>query len=167
MIPLGQLNMLTTGLQIGGSLLSGFTSNANAKLQANQLEWEAKQAEKAGRKQAEQVRKAGEFAKGQMVVDIQQSGFENTGSAADIMLEQMRGVENDVFQTILSGDLEALSKRSQAASVRAQGKQAMIGGLFGAGMGLAGGAIKGAALKESGIFDAKPNLKNLSLLGMF
>lgn len=167
MIPLGQLNLLTTGLQVGSSLLSGFTANANAKLQANQLEWEAKQAEKAGRKQAEQVRKAGEFSKGQMVVDIQQSGFENTGSAADIMLEQMRGVENDVFQTILSGDLEALSKRAQAASARAQGKADMMGGIIGAGMGVLGGSVRGAAMKESGIYDAKPNLKNLSLLGMF
>jgi len=167
MIPLGQLNLLTTGLQVGGSLLSGFTSNANAKQQANQLEWEAKQAEKAGRKQAERVRKAGDFATGQVAVDIQQSGFENTGSAADIMLEQMRGVENDVFQTILSGDLEALSKRSQAASARAQGKAEMIGGMIGAGMGVLGGSVRGAAMKESGIYDAKPNLNNLSLLGMF
>lgn len=164
MIPLGQLNLLTTGMQVGSSLLSGFTANANAKLQANQLEWEAKQAEKSGRKQAEQVRKAGEFAKGQMVVDIQQSGFENTGSAADIMLEQMRGVENDVFQTILSGDLEALSKRSQAASVRAQGKAAMQAGVMGALFGSMAGQIRGAGLKEAGISNSQANT---SLLGAF
>jgi FlaG/FlaF family flagellin (archaellin) len=166
MISLGQLNLVTTGLQVGSSLLSGYTDKANAKIQANQLEWEAGQAAESGRTQAAKVRRKGEFEKGQTVVDIQSSGFTSEGYD-QLLLEQYKGIENDVFQTVLSGDVEAISRRLSADLTKIQGKTQMQMGVVNALGAVAGGYMRGAAMKEAGVSGKPAGMKNASLLGMF
>lgn len=135
-----QLSALFTGLQVGGSIMSGLSANRQAKAQAQMLENQAAGEADAARAHAEKIRRAGRAQTGEARAALAGSGVQlGYGTSALIEHDITQNSEEDALTSILSGDREAASLRTQAKFTRAAGKSAMTGSLMSAvGYGLNG-----------------------------
>ena len=126
--------IIMAAAQAGGSLLSAHGQAQNLKLEADNLEWQAGQVQRYARKQSEMVAKQGRYAEGAAAVGVQQSGFAASSGTTDLLMAELsKNIQSDIFQTVLSGDLQAISMRAGAAQAKIAASSAMYMGLLGAG----------------------------------
>ena len=143
------LDYVMAGAMAGQSLLGAWGQANNAKLEADQLEWKAGQVQRYARQQAELVAKQGRYAKGAAAVSTQQAGVTDSGTAALLMDELSKNIQSDIFQTVLSGDLQAITMRASAEINRINSQAAQQSALVGALAAGAQGYMIGSQYEKS------------------
>lgn len=110
-------------INAAGQIMSGRNAEAQAGLQAMQLEYQAGIEEASALKTAGLIRKAGRLQVGQTTAAYAASGVQvGQGSAAEVEREINQGVEQDAFQTILDGGRRAGGLRTEATMARIEGR---------------------------------------------
>lgn len=126
-------------LMVLGSLVQGVggmqAANANAKIAKQNAHQELVE----GAMEAQRIREAARAAMGRQVAAQAESGFvPGTGSALDSLEESAIQAEMDIMNVRRKAALGARAYMTQAAMDKAQGRMALVGGLFGAANAVAG-----------------------------
>ena len=125
------------GLSAAQSIIAGYGQAQNYRLEADNLEWQAMQMEQYARQQAEKVAKQGRYAEGAAAVGVQQSGFAAGSGTTDLLMAELsKNIQSDIYQTALSGKLQAISARLQAGLNRTAAGNAIVQSVL-------GGAVQG------------------------
>lgn len=133
------LSLAATALSTTGTAVSAIAEQRAASYNAKVNDIQAGQAiEQAGLKSSEIARRnTQEAAAGR--AGAAQNGFENTGSINDLLQQTARGGELDRLAAVYDGSVQAASLRADAKMNRQRGKQALVGGVIGAGAKALGG----------------------------
>ena len=116
-----------------GSIASGIAQSSEARRQAAYADANADLAKQQGRSEAQVIREKARRLAGQNRAAIGASGVDISGSFLDALADSDIDAELDAQTALWNSKLEARNYRAQAKSVRAQGRSALIGGIFGAG----------------------------------
>ena len=141
--------IIMAAAQAGQSLLGAWGQAQNMKLEADQLEWQAGQVQRYAKKQSELIAKQGRYAEGAAAVSAQQSGFSTSGTVGLLMDELSKNIQSDIFQTVLSGDLQAISMRAGAKQAKIAASSAIYSGILGAGAAAYQGYTQGKQYEQS------------------
>lgn len=136
------LNTASLLMTAGGSILSAYEEMQAAKTNASILEYEARQAEKAGQQQAGLIRKQGKRVAGRAVAELaRNTGFAGGGTGQLLLEEIAAGAETDAFNAILTGQSAAMAKRYEAGKLRRQSKNALGTSIVSTGLSLLSGGF--------------------------
>ena len=113
-----------TGFNALNQIQQGRYANAQAQLQAGQMDYRAKVEEENALKTAQIIRNAGRKQVGQANAAYAAAGVKvGEGSALEIERQIDTNVEHDAFQAILDGQRKAIGLRTDADLTRISGKQ--------------------------------------------
>ncbi|OWQ92033.1 hypothetical protein CDN99_06655 [Roseateles aquatilis] len=143
-----------TTVAIGGQLQQGRAAQRAANESAAQDEYTALVEQDNALAQAQQIRRQGESARGQMLAAVASSGVKiGAGSTLDAERQVMQDYETDASMAILTGNRSAAGLRGQAELTRRAGRNARAASNIAAfntllssgsqGMKLAGGSLSG------------------------
>lgn len=120
-------------LQAGGEFVKGYGENQAAKYNAGILEAQAKQV--AGNTGAEEAKlrreQRQEIAK--QVASVGGQGIAFDGSVVDVIRQNIENQEMDALALRYRGEIEQAGLKAQAKMAKFEGKQALYGGMAGAG----------------------------------
>jgi hypothetical protein len=143
------------GMNAMNQIQQGRYANAQAGLQAQQLDYQAQVEQDTALKTAEIIRRAGRRQVGQANATYAAAGVKvGEGSALETERQIDQDVEHDAFQTILEGSRRAGGLRADAAMTRADGRAREAAGYVNAVGTALGSAYQG--LKSSGWRTAGP-----------
>lgn len=119
------LTIIGGGLMVGSQIAGGITAEGNARLEAGDLEYQAAVERDNSLMAAQQIRREGRRARGEVVTSIAGSGVKvGEGSALDAEREVMQNSETDALLAILRGDQSSRQLKANAENVRRAGRQA-------------------------------------------
>jgi hypothetical protein len=128
-----QLIQYSQLLQAGGKVASGIGENNAAKYNANILNMQAGQvAANAGMEEAK-LRREQRQEIGRQVATAAGSGLTQSGSIVDVMRQNIENQEMDALTLRYRGAIEGAGLKAQAKMTKYEGKQALYGGIAGAG----------------------------------
>lgn len=144
-----------TGMNAFGQVMQGRTANAQAQLQAQVSDYQAKVEEQNALETAKIIRRAGQRQVGEANAAYAAAGVKvGEGSAGEVERDITQGYEHDAYQAILEGSRRASGLRTDATLTRINGRMAQTAGVVNAvGTVLSGGY---GALKASGWRTAGP-----------
>ena len=129
----GTMLAISAGVSAAGALAQGVAAKRAGDAQAARDEMAARQQQDAAGAEADRIRRAGERAKGAARAQLAASGIQvDTGSALLIDEDIGRRVEDDAFNTLLTGSRQAGAYRLSAAQSRASGRNALTASALGA-----------------------------------
>lgn len=128
-----QLIQYSQLLQAGGKVASGIGENNAAKYNANILNMQAAQvANNAGMEEAKLRREQRqEIAK--QIASVGGQGIAFDGSVVDVIRQNIENQEMDALTLRYRGAIEGEGLKAQAKMAKYEGKQALYGGIAGAG----------------------------------
>ncbi|BBF79921.1 hypothetical protein EM6_0498 [Asticcacaulis excentricus] len=134
----GGSSLAGSAINAFASLLGAFNANNAAKARARQLRMEADRINmEAGRSAMEDMRQSSKAEASGFVSAAAGGGF--TGSAIDVMNEFVGDSLYNARALIYQGQTQARNALYEANVARAEGKNALIGGVLNAGASLLGG----------------------------
>lgn len=158
-------------LMIAGSLVQGFAGYQAGKYNQRVANVNAQGAVNDGEAEAARVREASRRAMGDQISSLAGNGFELGGSATTRLAESALEAEMEIADRRRTARSKAMAYRSQGAMAAAQGRNALIGGLFGAAQAVAGAradyAQLGASYPGSGGGGAKGDAATLAWANPF
>lgn len=114
-----------TGLQIGSQISAGRTAEANARLEAADMDYQAAMERDNAALMARTYRREGRAARGQVLAAVAASGVKiGEGSALDAEREVMTDSETDAELAILRGEQVGRNLNARAQITRIAGRQA-------------------------------------------
>jgi hypothetical protein len=114
-----------TGLQIGSQISAGRTAEANARLEAADMDYQAAMERDNASLQARSIRREGRAVRGQVLGSIVASGVKvGEGSALDAERDVMTDSETDAELAILRGEQTGRGLNTRATLTRMAGRQA-------------------------------------------
>lgn len=126
------LALIAAGASFAGGIMNGLEQERALNAQAKELGRQAKDAERIGRIESEQIRKEGRSVLGEAVVQLASSGMKvDTGSAIDIKDYITTNAAQDAMNAVLTRADQAFSARMQAVQARRQARGAVMGGILG------------------------------------
>jgi hypothetical protein len=138
-----------TGFNAFQQVQAGNYAKGQAGLQADQMDYQAKQEQQNALETARIIRRAGHRAVGQATASYAGSGVVvGEGSAGDVEREMTQDVEHDAYQSILEGDRRALGLRTQGEMSRIDGSMKRTAGYMNAFGTVLGGSYQ--AMKNNG-----------------
>lgn len=130
-------------LMVASAVMGGISANAAARGAARADMANARQAEQGGADEELAIRARLRAMQGDALVAEGMNGAElGSGSAIEALRQNALNANMDILSTRTSAASRAYAYRSDAASKRAAGRAALIGGLIGAGAQALGGAAK-------------------------
>jgi len=141
---MGIETMLMVGMAMsaGGTILGAVNAKETADANAEMARRQGEADKDAAVAQAEKIRKAARAQVGQANAALAASGI-SVGEGTPVRINEQiyRDSEEDAYNTILTGTRRQRSANDEAAIMRSQGNNALVGGLINAGSTvLAGGA---------------------------
>jgi len=123
--PVGIMMAAGTGLQIGSQISAGRTAEANARLEAADMDYQAAMERDNAALMARTYRREGRAARGQVLAAVAASGVKiGEGSALDAEREVMTDSETDAELAILRGEQVGRNLNARAQITRIAGRQA-------------------------------------------
>lgn len=123
--PMSIMMAAGTGLQIGSQISAGRTAEANARLEAADMDYQAAMERDNAALMARTYRREGRAARGQVLAAVAASGVKiGEGSALDAEREVMTDSETDAELAILRGEQTARGLKARAKITRIAGRQA-------------------------------------------
>lgn len=114
-----------TGMQVSGQISAGRTAEANARLDAADMDYQAAMERDNAQLQARSYRREGRAIRGQTLGAIAASGVKiGEGSALDAEREVMTNAETDAELAILRGEQTGRGLNTRATLTRMAGRQA-------------------------------------------
>lgn len=139
------LTMIAAGVSAGGTILSAVQANETAETNAELARRQGEADKDAAVAQAEKIRKAARQQVGQANAAMAASGVSlGEGTPVRINEQIYRDSEEDAYNTILTGTRRQRSANDEAAIMRSQGSNALVGGMINAGSTVLAGAAKAA-----------------------
>lgn len=147
------------GMQAAGSIVQGVGAYQQGQFNKKVEQVNAINEERDAAAEIARIRDSARLAMGRQIGAQAESGFEvGTGTNLDSLRESAIGAELDVLNVRRRGASAAAARRAQGEIAAEQGKQALIGGLFGAAGAVAsykadyanGKAARANALSRSG-----------------
>lgn len=131
------LSLAASSMQMGGAMIDAYAQYQSAKQFAQMADWNASQAEQAGREQARLIRDQAKSTMGSARSALAFSGVSlERGTGLEIQEEITRNSEVSAFNAVLSGKLQAINKRYEGKIARIQSKAGTVRSLLGlAGIG--------------------------------
>lgn len=121
------------GLEIGGSLFSGFQARKTGKSQARRLQTQSRLEEEAAEFDALQSGREFDKLLGRQRVAIAASGAELSGSPLLILDETLRDKEETIQNILKTGSAKSSFLRSKGKAARRTGRDALIASILGIG----------------------------------
>lgn len=142
MLPLA---LAAAGLQMAGGIMNGIENAKALDAQAAEYGRQAKDAERIGQIEGQQIAKAGRSTLGEAVASMAASGIKtDTGTATEIQDYIRNNAAADTMNQVMTRANQAYSARIAAANAKRAARSAILGGILG-GAGAAGSTILGAA----------------------
>ncbi len=114
-----------TGLQIGSQISAGRTAEANARLEAADMDYQAAMERDNAALMARTYRREGRAVRGQVLAAVAASGVKiGEGSALDAERDVMTDSETDAELAILRGEQTGRGLNTRATLTRMAGRQA-------------------------------------------
>lgn len=143
------VQVAVVGLNAWQQVQGGNTARAQANVQGDQLDYQARIEQENALKMAAIIRRAGQRQVGQARGALAASGQKvDEGSALEIQQQISHDAESDAFQALLEGSRKARGMQVDAATVRAGGKLAQSAGAVNAFGTILGGSNQ--ALRANG-----------------
>lgn len=134
----GVASAISTGLGVAGTLAGTFSQVSASKAAAANAKQSAKIARDQASARAEQLRLDATRMRGSQRASIGGSGIRGD-AFQDVINDSNYDAELDALTAEYEGTLQSNSYKAQAKQYKNQGKQALIGGLIGAGAQALGG----------------------------
>jgi hypothetical protein len=127
------VQVAVAGMNAYGQIQQGKIAKAQAGMQADSLDYQAKGEIDAATKYAAIIRRAGRKQIGATVAGYAGAGVKvGEGSAGEVEGQIQQDVEHDAFQAILDGGRRASGLQTDATMMRMQGKNAARAGMVNA-----------------------------------
>lgn len=159
---------IPVAMMVASQVMGAFSQHSAANSAAGVDAENARRAELEGAYREEAIRRRGRAVSGEAIAALGANGVAvGSGSAQDLLFQNALEAEYDALGTRYSAATEAYGLRRSAASKRAAGKMALIGGLMRAGAQAASGmqdissaaaAAKDAEIVRAARFPGAPSL---------
>jgi len=153
MIPLAAMMAASTGLNVAGSILSGYEQYASFDRQKTQEEFAAFQAQKQGELNRDVLLERGRKVEGTARTQLATEGFDfNSGTGAVILNEIVQNSQTAAMSAMLEGRVAAIQHQYNADIAKTSKKQTLINTALNIASTVAGGASNMASAKKKGLF---------------
>lgn len=125
--------LAASAAQSAGSLIQGYQQSQALEYDADVKRQQARIEQQQAVAREEQQRRQASQVLGKQRAAIAQSGIGSGGSALDIYEQSKTMAELDALTIRYEGDMRAKGLLAQADAAQTQAKQAMVGGVVGAG----------------------------------
>lgn len=147
----GQLHAVGGGIAAGGSLIKGIGGYEAGKVNAKIAQYNKRVALGDNVGQQQQVRDAARAAMGEQIAAQGASGVVlGTGSAMDALHQSAINAQLDAMELQRKASVTAENYDLQSWQAKAQGKAALVGGIFDAATAIASGGANYAAAGAAG-----------------
>lgn len=126
-------------LMVAGQLVQGLAGYRAGQYNKKVAEVNATTAEREGVAEGDRIRDVARIAMGRQIGAQAESGFEvGTGTAIDSLMESATEAELDIMNARRQAQSRAVAYRTQGAMAAAEGRNKLVGSLFGAAGAVAG-----------------------------
>lgn len=140
-----------TAMSVLGVGAQALAAHNSAEFQAKLAQTQAKQVQDQASVKASEVARNTRQESASIRAGALQSGFDLSGSMADILDQSERQGQLDYLTAVYDGSVQATGLRATASNYKRQGKNAIIGGVLGMGAQALGGVADAYRARSNSI----------------